>query len=994
MPVRHAVVSLLVCASLARGSFAQTQPDPDLVNALSCAETAEQQDALLAQAPIDNALLMALRDRADAYVTKSEFTSSQRVSELVLRLARRIGDRSSEAWGLVETGANRGSLDQAAKALEPFNEALAIYQQLGDKRGIARAISGIGNSYRLLGRLEEAIDHLGRALPICEESGDRKLLAAILNQLGIAHRIAGRNDLALEYYARGVAIAREEKDLSRESTLLTSIANAHQAQGSYEVALQYYEQARAIREQLGDKGGLAVALTNVGIIYNYLGRYDKALALFQKSIRINQERGADANKSDLAFNYHSIGYLYRHQGLYEQALEYYGRALALREEINDKFGVLLTRTNIGGIYVSQGRYAEALTLNDETCRDAEEMKARDSVAGCFTRGGEIARLQKRYSDADELLQKALTLYAESGNRRSSAGALRALARSYEEQGRYAEMLELSTRAATLAEEINAREEYWSAREHAGRACAALKKYDEAKAHFTAAIAAVESLRLELAGSEQQQQSFLAADNRLSPWLGMIDVLIREKSYSEALVFAERSKARVLLDTLNNGRAQLRTSLSAEERSAEEHRRLYLVSLNSQLSMETRSKKADAARIASLTSDITKARLDYEDFETGLYSAHPEMKANRGDAPVIRREELAGLLPDRGSVLLEYVVGERQTYLFVISGDAAIDVHTLPVGRAELAKLIETFRQQLSNRDPGFRASAEALYRHVLAPAEAQLRGKRQIVIAPDDMLWDLPFQALVNGAKRFLIEDFAVAYTPSLTVLREITRRKRDRSGAVTLLAVGNPKLGSMTDARRAELAGRDTALAPLPEAEQEVRALQKLYGASRSRVYVGAAAREDRLKRDVQEASVLHFATHAVLNDSSPMYSYLALAAGDAREDGFLEAWELMQLDLKADLAVLSACETARGRVRAGEGMIGLSWAMFIAGVPSVVVSQWKVESAGTRDLMVNFHRARLAASRPTNAQAMRQAVLALMKNRETRHPFYWAGFIVVGGG
>jgi CHAT domain-containing protein len=129
-------------------------------------------------------------------------------------------------------------------------------------------------------------------------------------------------------------------------------------------------------------------------------------------------------------------------------------------------------------------------------------------------------------------------------------------------------------------------------------------------------------------------------------------------------------------------------------------------------------------------------------------------------------------------------------------------------------------------------------------------------------------------------------------------------------------------------------------------------------------------------------------------MYSHLALAEGGTNEDGLLEAWELMQLDLHADLAVLSACETARGHIGPGEGMVGFSWAMFIAGVPSIVVSQWKVESAGTRDLMVNFHRGLISPAKVTKKEALRQAALKLMKNPETSHPFYWAGFVLVGDG
>src|SRR6185295_4675659 len=133
---------------------------------------------------------------------------------------------------------------------------------------------------------------------------------------------------------------------------------------------------------------------------------------------------------------------------------------------------------------------------------------------------------------------------------------------------------------------------------------------------------------------------------------------------------------------------------------------------------------------------------------------------------------------------------------------------------------------------------------------------------------------------------------------------------------------------------------------------LGQMYGA-KAKVYVGAEAREEVLKAESTKYRILQLATHGVINNASPMYSHLVLAQSkDAKDDGLLEAWEIMQLDLKADLAILSACETARGRIGAGEGVIGLAWALFVAGCPSIIVSQWKVDSASTRDLMVNFHR------------------------------------------
>jgi CHAT domain-containing protein len=232
--------------------------------------------------------------------------------------------------------------------------------------------------------------------------------------------------------------------------------------------------------------------------------------------------------------------------------------------------------------------------------------------------------------------------------------------------------------------------------------------------------------------------------------------------------------------------------------------------------------------------------------------------------------------------------------------------------------------------------------------------------------------------------------------MRARSDKRRTEAASSTLLALGNPVIGQET-VKRASLTLRDEKLYPLPEAEDEVRALGRLYGARRSKVYIGAEAREDRLKAEAGQARILHFATHGVLNNASPMYSYLALAKGDKNEDGLLEAWELMRLNLKADLAVLSACETARGRTSAGEGVIGLTWALFVAGTPATVVSQWEVESASARDLMLSFHRqlqAARAAGKLTKAECLRRAALKLMKNPETMHPFYWAGFVLVGDG
>jgi CHAT domain-containing protein len=264
----------------------------------------------------------------------------------------------------------------------------------------------------------------------------------------------------------------------------------------------------------------------------------------------------------------------------------------------------------------------------------------------------------------------------------------------------------------------------------------------------------------------------------------------------------------------------------------------------------------------------------------------------------------------------------------------------------------------------------------------------------------LPFQALQSG-DHSLIEKRTVSYAPSISFLARASNTvKSDDPRLARLLALGNPALTrtepNSLPKNQAEsaavLMGADWQ--PLPAAEKQVSELQKIYTPERSSIFVGAAAREDVFKREAGKFDILHFATHGVLNGRAPLYSYLLLSQANlsADEDGMLEAYEIMRMKLRARLVVLSACETARGEIAAGEGITGLAWALFLAGCPTTVVSQWKVESESNTVLMVNFHRRLRDGLAP--AEALREASLALAKTLAYRHPFYWAPFVVVGIG
>lgn len=863
---------------------------------------------------------------------------------------------------------------------------------------LAQALSAKGRRFTAQGNYPQALVVFGLAQRIGEQVGAQLAVSDALMGSGYVHWSQGAYAQALELFEKSLAMLEPLGNKVGITRALNNIGNVHRYRGDYAQALEFYGKSLAMSESSDDKGGIADALGNIGVVYSIQGNLARALYYYRKSLAVDEAAG---DKLGIAINLGNIGVIHRKQGAYEQALDHYRKSQAMSEAIGDKVGIAQMLNNVGVVHRKQGAYAQALDCYQKSLAIRQELGDNRGIAGAHFAIGSVLELQNNHARALEYYQKGLSMDEAMGDKDGVARALCAIGIVHRKQGRYSEALDFAERSTTHARQIGAFDVLWEARLNAGLAYRALNQSDQARLSLEEAIAVIETMRAQVAGGEREQQRFF--EDKLSPYHAMVDLLVTKNNPAEALIFTERAKARALLDLLYSGRVDIVKAMTSQEQEQERTLRAELISLNMQVTRASRQDKPDQARLSELKSLREKTRLNYEAFQTALYAAHPELKVQRGEAQVIKAEEIASLAPDAGSALLEYVVMNDTTYLFAVTkaagkAKAEFRVYTLPVKREELAKQTEAFRRQLAARDLGFRASAARLYELLLKPAQAQLRGKTNLVIAPDDKLWDLPFQALLVGANRFLIEDAAIAYAPSLTALREMTKRRKNHganSAPATLLALGNPLLGKET-IPPAALALRDGKLDPLPEAEHEVKALRRLYGVSRSNVYIGAEAREDRVKNEAGKAAILHFATHGTLNDASPMYSHLALAQGGGAEDGLLEAWELMRLDLKADLAVLSACETARGRFGAGEGMIGLTWALFVAGVPSTVVSQWKVESASTRDLMLGFHRQlrapASAKAKMTKAEALRRAALKVMKNPETSHPFYWAGFVLVG--
>ncbi len=956
-----------------------------------------------------------------------------------LALFESLGDKQMASSLLGRIAACYYYLENYQAALETNLKRLKLKEELNDKVWIAGTLDDIASIHHNLGNYQQAITAIRRAIPIYEELDDDGGVARMLFLLGDIQLEQSDYHEAIANYEKGGAIFAKNGDAIGPGLAILNIGGAYSGLGDYSRALDAYQKALDIFTKHESPHRVALALYSIATVYSTLMDHEKARDYFQRSVALYERAKRPLGRAE-ALN--ALGNSYRRQGNYTRALEYLRQGLKLLEESGRKLGLADALTEMGDLYLQQGDENLAAQFYQQSQALFEQLASKEKLAALVARRGRLQERRGDYQGASSAYKQSLALYQaignkpgmaealarmgdsylllkqpdsalaryresqalfdEIGNKNGAALAMTGVARVEEARGDHSRALALAEKVAAMAEQGGDAELLWEINELIGTARLGLRQTAQAKQAFEQAVSAIEFLRSQVAGGELARRYFL--EHRLAPYHDLVKLLAEDKP-REALSWAERSKARVLLEALQSGRVDVFHAMTADEQQQERKLRAEIISLNTQVTRATTPQRPDLARLDELKALREKARLNYEAFQTSLYAAHPELRTQRGEAPVIKDEEIAALLPGPESALLEYVVTDEVTYLFTVTkaGTAAaaeVKVFTLPIKQEELAKQTETLRRQLGGRDFGFRASARQLYQLLLKPAQTQLRGKTNLIIVPDEKLWELPFQALLADGDRYVIETRAISYAPSLTVLREMKRKRDERQTATSfgLLALGNPAIGSET-IERAKVTLRDGKLDPLPEAEQEVKALGQLYGAARSKVYVGAEASEERAKREASQAGILHFATHGTLNNAAPMYSNLVLTQNSKNEDGLLEAWELMQLDLKADLAVLSACETARGRFGAGEGIIGLTWAMFVAGVPTTVVSQWQVESASTRDLMVSFHRALntppgSARAKVTRVEALRQAALKVMKNPETNHPFYWAGFVLVGDG
>ena len=936
----------------------------------------------------------ATLDIGTVYYLQANYSSALDHYKQARELFVQVGNTYEAAKALSGVALIQKEQRRDAEALKSLNQVLKEFEALNDKEEMANALSSIGTIYYEQRKYAESSNAFLKSTEL-SNSAD--------NTIRIADSFYMQGDYAeaSNYYKKSLASYYEQNNPAGVISSLGGAANSAYYLGNYDEALEYFQKNVAVQRSQHDEMGLATSLRGAGNVYRSRGDFGRALENYQLSLGLSEQI-----KAPKGTTLGSIGLVRALQGENAQALEYYGKALAEFEEADNKVDKARVLSLTGNVYYAQGNYESALESYRRSLVLREEMDDKPGTADLLSGIGTVNLRKKKFPEALDSYQRALSLFEAADHKQGAAHTLSRISDTYLQQADYDQAFNFAERASLLAKQIESNDVLWYARMLSGKAQRGLDRPGPALQSFIEAIAIVESLRARPAASEAG-----AERSGVLPYLAAVDLLVEQNRAAEAFDYAERAKVQSLIELLRRSNSQSVKNMLTAEQAEERKLAGSVVSLELQLEREALSRTSIENRRAVMRSRVNEARTAYANFRKNLYVAHPSLKVERGELAALKSEHLRPLLNDGRTALLEYVITENNVYLFALTTDetnrkisgnrragatTALKAYPLSIKREGLSLRVASFHQLLSTRDESFHPLARELYDSLIRPAADQLAGKTKLVIVPDGILWRVPFEALQPANDEYLLDQSSISYAPSVSALREMMKARRpanptSRSGAFGLTAFANPQL-SKELLQRVELTYKNEKIEPSPEEEDEVQRLKTVYGDLQSRSFTGPSASEERSKLEATRAGILHFAAPAILDDISPMYSFIALAStsGNNLNDGLLQTREIMNLQTPARLVVLSASRNRNDGT--GGAAIGLAWSWFVAGSPSTVSSRWDVRSASTTQLMTEFH-SRLRSRKPNSkASALQQSALAVRRSTDYQHPYYWAAFSLIG--
>ncbi len=953
------------------------------------------------------------------YSEGKELAGAGRIAEAAERwrsaaVAAAVQSRQLSAWLLFCTAELLREAQQWKEADDAYQQALA-QASASAPRNEAFLLLAWGSSFVGRSDWDNAERHYQQAITESRKWGDENLTARCLTSLGFLE--IDRSDLAKaeSYLRRAQEIyERIEPDSLEVAPGLLNMGMVAIERGDLAGAEEWERRGLAAFRRLAPHGnGVLVALDNLGEIARRRGEFDRAEEFYLEALEIKVKTAPDSPL--VATFLQNLGIVADQRGDLKRAEEYLQRARTLLE-----------KPASGG-------------SND------------DGAAGVATVGstlkylGDVAVHRGDLEKAEEFFTNALAIKQKvAPESLFVAEILNGLGDVSISRDNLAAAKEYYSHALTIREKFVPGSTYHAETMLALASLAARRQQSRlAEQLFQQALNALESQMAHLGGSTDVRSGFRAGYARY--YQDYIDLLIAQKKPELAFQVLERARARGLLETLAAARVDIHKgadpALLRQERALQQ-------SIQAQYGQRIRllndkNDKNGEQQLLAADNEIKNLLARYQDVEGQIRSTSPAYAALTQPQP-LTPEQVQRELLDAGTVLLEYSLGEERSYVFAVSSES-LTAYELP-GRTQIeeaARLVYDALTAHSRREKGkteaqrvlrmgraeteYPRAAARLSRMILAPVASLIRGKRLLIVS-DGILQYVPFAALPipggQGAFVPLVVKHEIVTLPSASVLRTLRQQRAMRPRAPKEVMVLADPVFAESDARvktstekRAADAGRSddsfsrrTMLRSAIEVgamqggvqfprliftrrEADAILMQTSPGAGR-RLVDFQASRATATGPEVAQYRIIHFATHSLLNSEHPELSGLVLSLVDERgqsQDGFLMLPDIYNLDLSADMVVLSACETALGKDIQGEGMVGITRGFMYAGASRVVASLWKVDDAATAELMSRFYRGILREGLQPSV-ALRKAQVALWKQKRWSFPYYWAGFVMQG--
>lgn len=912
------------------------------------------------------------------------------------------------------------------QALHYFVKALEIRKRIyGDRHiRVGVTLNSLGLLYLKLGDYQRCIDYLTQSLACYEAHyGENHYKTAIVYaNLGVTHVDIGDIDASIFYLQKALEI--NESMLAPHHPNLASnymqLARSYSFKGDFDKVFLYFNKAFAIIQHTFPEAHdeTALAYSFIAIIHKAINEYDQAIELFNKAIGI-WEAIHGPQYGEIALSLKHLGDIYFEQANYGEALATYRQALSIyRANYSGDFVILAKiYKQLGHVYLEKNHFEQALSNYNECLRISQQGYGEKhlDIAEAYWGLGNLFLRQEKFSLALVHYQKGLT----------------AITRNFEaldfrlNPGNHSDFIDpffalkvLNAKAKVLFEwglslEKSASPELISNDQS--------ELFENAVATYELGFDLIDYLNRNYRGEyaklkllreiQQIHRQSIAMAYRLQGRESL------PKIANHFFQFLEKSKAVILTSAIQEIDAKkfsrIPEALLEEEKSLREKIRIFDLQLEKE---NNKYADRDSLKINFLNSRLLQLTRSYDELIDGLEANYPGYYALKYRNRLHSIREFQRKIPE-GTVLLEYFAGEDQLYLLALSSG---DYTATAIPRdSSLNELIEQFGTALRRESEGrfFAERSARLYDRLIRPVAAQIAGKKKLVIIPDGALYYIPFEALIRENSPgetdytrlpYLVREYDVSYHYSAHLYLQ-GLEKVPASGVLNfagfapvfsgeddarIIEGGSPLWGMLSDAWE-QMTRNGRHFGELPYSETEVRRIVQAFDWEREKSagFIARAATKVNFKAQAGKYRYLHLATHSFVNEAQPNLSGIAFFPPEdstSADDGILYAGEIYNLELNADLVVLSSCESGLGKLVRGEGLMAMTRGFLYAGAANVMVSLWQVFDKHTSELMVGFYRQMLQGK--SYATALREAKLQLIDNPLTAFPGSWSSFVLIG--